>query len=326
MSNAADPTQPQGSSSSHLGQRGAVDLYQRVTDQVIAMLEQGVAPWRSPILGKAGSRHPRNLNTGKPYRGVNVFLLAFTAWVQGYESAYWLTFNQAKERGGSVKKGEKSSMVVFFKPYEVADKETGKPKTIPVLRYYSVFNSNQCENIPAPDAPVFTPTTFTPIESAEAIVKGYQDPPVIEHGGGQAFYRPSTDTVRIPEPTRFETPETYYGTLLHELSHSTGNSKRLNRELDTDPKPFGSPDYGREELVAEMSAAFLCAHAGIAPVLIESTAAYISGWLGVLKKDKKLVITAASQAQKAADWILGVRPGVVPPQEGIEDSNQLEVG
>lgn len=199
-------------------------------------------------------------------------------------------------------------MVVFWKQYETKDRQTGEPIKVPVLRYYNVFNIDQTENIPAPDAPVYTPTPFNPIEAAEAIVNGYQDPPAIEFGGSQAFYRPATDTVRMPEATRFEANESYYSTLLHELSHSSGHSKRLNRKLDTDPQPFGSPDYGREELVAEMSAAFLCGHAGIYPAVIQNTASYISGWLGILKQDKKLVIGAAGQAQRSADWILGVKP------------------
>jgi len=304
--------------SSRLGQQRPTDLYQRITDEVIEMLDDGVVPWRSPILGRTGARHPRNLNSRKPYRGVNVFLLAFTAYAKNYESAYWLTFKQALERGGNVKKGEKSSMVVFWKQYEVTDKETGQPKKVPVLRYYNVFNCDQCDNIPAPDAPTFTPTRFNMIEAAEAIVKGYKDGPAIEHGGSQAFYRPLTDTVRIPEPTRFEKNEDYYATLLHELSHSTGHSKRLDRKLDTDTKPFGSPDYGKEELIAEMSAAFLCGQAGIFPAVIQNSASYISGWLGVLRKDKKLVIAAAGQGQRSADWILGTKTDAeqVAPTEG----------
>ena len=294
--------------SSRLGQQRPSDLYQRITDQVIEMLDCGVVPWRSPILGRSGARHPRNLNTGKPYRGVNVFLLAFTAYAKNYESAYWLTFKQALERGGNVRRGEKSSMVVFWKPYEVKDRETGEIKKVPLLRYYNVFNCDQCENVPAPDAPKYTPTPFNPIEAADAIVKRYKDGPTIEYGGSQAFYRPSTDTVHIPDATRFTSNEEFYGTIFHEESHSTGHSTRLNRGLDTDTRPFGSPDYGKEELIAEMSAAFLCGHAGIYPAVVQNSVAYISGWLGVLKKDKKLVIAAAGQGQRSADWILGVKP------------------
>jgi antirestriction protein ArdC len=285
----------------------SLDLYAEVTNQIVAMLEKGVVPWRSPILGQGKAGHPKNLESGKQYRGVNVFLLAFTAWAQGYESAYWMTFNQAKQRGGTVKKGEKASFVVFWKEYGVTDRETGEPKTVPVLRYYNVFNAVQCEGIDIPDAVKFTPTEFTRIESAEAIVKGYEDAPAIEHGGRQACYRPSMDMVKMPEPSRFASSEEYYSTLFHELGHSTGHSRRLDRKLDTEPKPFGSPDYGREELIAEMSAAFLCGHVGIRPAVIENQAAYLQGWLSQLKTDKRLVIAAAGAAQKAADWIRGER-------------------
>lgn len=284
------------------------DLYQCVTNQILDMLEQGVAPWRSPILGRTSAGHPKNVESGKPYRGVNVFLLAMTAWGHGYESSYWLTFNQAKARGGAVKKGEKSSMVVFWKQLDGIDKETGEAIKLPLLRYYNVFNVVQCEGIKPPDAVPFEAVPFTPQEAAEKIVSGYVGGPTIEHAGSQAFYRSSVDIVRMPEPTRFVSNDEYYSTLLHELSHSTGHSSRLDRKLDTEPKPFGSPDYGKEELIAEMSAAFLCGHAGITPAVIENQAAYLQGWAKTLKGDKKLVIAAAGAAQKAADWIMGERP------------------
>ncbi len=298
----------QGGLSDQLGNTGRKDLYQYVTNQVLKMLEKGVAPWRSTILGHAKLGMPKNLNSGRKYRGINVFLLAMIAYARGYESAYWLTFKQAQERGGNVKKGEHSSVVVFWKQFETTDRETQQKVNIPVLRYYNVFNVQQCEKIEVPDAPQYTPVQFNPIERAEDVVKSYVDRPTIEHVGSRAYYRPSEDVVRIPEPTRFETNEAYYSTLFHELSHSTGHSKRLNRKLDSDPKPFGSPDYGKEELIAEMSAAFLCAHTGITPATIENTASYLSGWMGLLKKDKKLLITAAGAAQRSADYILGIHP------------------
>jgi antirestriction protein ArdC len=284
------------------------DLYQTITDQIIAMLETGVVPWRSPILGRNSAGYPKNLQSGKQYRGVNVFMLAFTAYAKGYGSSYWLTFNQAKERGGNVKKGEKSSMVVFWKQYETTDRQTGDPAKIPVLRYYNVFNAEQVDGIEIPDAVKFTPIEFNPIEAAEQIARGYAGGPVVDHDGGQqAFYRPSTDSVHMPQQTRFASVEEYYSTLFHELSHSTGHSSRLDRKLDTEPKPFGSADYGKEELVAEMSAAFLSSLAGIHPAVIDNQAAYLAGWCKKLKEDKKLVISAAGQAQRAADWIRGER-------------------
>jgi antirestriction protein ArdC len=305
-----ESSNPQSPSSGSPAPRQGVrsfDLYSEITRQIIEMLEKGVVPWRSPILGLGKAGYPKNLNTGKPYRGVNVFLLAITAFAKGYSSSYWLTFKQAKERGGNVRRDEKASMVVFWKQLEVEDKQTGEKKLVPMLRYYHVFNAEQCDGIEVPDAVPFTPTTFQAIEAADAIVKGYTDGPVIEHGGTQAFYRPSADTVYIPDPLRFTTTEEYFSTIYHEFSHSTGTRSRLNRGLDTDPKPFGSADYGREELIAEMSAAFLCGAAGIKPAVIENQAAYISGWLGQIKADKKLVVWAAGAGQRAADWIRGRR-------------------
>jgi antirestriction protein ArdC len=261
------------------------DPYSEITNQIVAMLEKGVVPWRSPILGRTTAGHPRNLNTRKPYRGINVFLLAFAAYVKGYGSSYWLTFNQARERRGTVRKGEKASMVVFWKQYETKDEDTGEPIKVPVLRYYNAFNIEQVHGIQAPDAVPFTPTEFEPIEAAERIVKGYADGPAIEHGGQRAYYHPRTDLVCLPEPTRFASTEEYYSTLFHELAHSTGHSTRLGRKLDTDLQPFGSPEYGREELLAECAAAFLCSHAGIAPAVIHNQTAYVQGWLKQLRED-----------------------------------------
>jgi len=302
------------------------DLYSEITRQIVEMLDKGVIPWRSPIMGQSKGGYPKNLDSKKPYRGVNVLLLAFTAYVKGFGSSYWLTFRQAKEAGGSVKKGEKSAMVVFWKQYEVEDVQTGDKKAVPILRYYHVFNVEQCEGIKPPDAVAFTPTDFKPIDEAEKIVKGYADGPAIDHCGQQAFYQSGIDTVKIPEPSRFRSAEEYYSTLLHELSHSTGHSRRLNRKLDTELTPFGSPDYGREELVAEMSASFLCGQAGITPAVIENQAAYISGWLGRIKEDKKLIIQAAAAAQRAADWIRGQRYTDAPESTAQKQTESAEVG
>lgn len=282
------------------------DIYAEVTGKIVAMLEAGVVPWRSPILGlrAAGSGGwPKNMESGKEYRGVNVFLLAFTSWAKGYGSAHWLTFNQAKARGGSVKRGEKSSMVVFWKQYATNDRQTGEPVNVPVLRYYNVFNVEQCEGIDVPDAVRFEPMAFTPIERAEQIVNGYEGRPEIEHGGHRAYYVAGTDSVTIPSPSRFASGEEYYSTLFHELAHSTGHSKRLDRGIDSEIRAFGSADYAREELVAEMAAAFLCGHAGITPATVENSAAYIGSWIKALKGDKRLAVSAAGAGQRAADWI-----------------------
>jgi antirestriction protein ArdC len=313
--------------SSGLGkQTGSFDLYSEITRQITDMLDKGVVPWRTPILGQNKGGYPKNLDSKKHYRGVNVFLLAFTAFAKGFQSAYWLTFKQALAAGGCVKKGEKSSIVLFWKKYEVDDKQTHEKKEVLVARYFRVFNVEQCEGIKPPDTVEFVPSEVKPIEAAEAIVKGYTDGPAIEHGGTQAFYRPSTDTVKIPEPSRFNSTEEYFSTLFHELSHSTGAKKRLDRGLGETLKPFGSPDYGKEELIAEMSGAFLCGHAGITPTVIENQAAYISGWLGRLKEDRKLIIQAAAAGQRAADWIRGQRTWDVNEATAPQPTETVEAG
>ena len=283
------------------------DIYQEVTNRIIGYLEQGTAPWRNPIQRGIGDGWPKNLDSGRRYRGINVFLLGLTAWERGYSSDFWLTFKQAKDHGGQVREGEKSSLVTFFKMYATKDKTTGEDIEIPMLKHFNAFNVEQIEGIEIPDAPKpdLDTAPFEPLHEAERIVAGYKDAPDIEQDGGRAFYRPSTDSIHMPKNESFESRESYYSTLFHELAHSTGHSKRLDRGLDTDLAPFGSPGYSREELIAEMGAAFLCAASGISPPTIEQSASYLQSWINVLKGDKRLVVNAASAAQKAADLILG---------------------
>jgi antirestriction protein ArdC len=280
------------------------DVYQEVTNQILAALERGVVPWRNPILGRTTAGLPTNLHTGRSYRGTNVFLLALIAWAEGYDSPYWLTFRQAQQRGGHIRKGEKSTVVVFWKQITLEDKKTKLPTRVPVLRHYRVFNTEQCDALDVGPVTHTAPQPFEPIVQAESIVKGYEGP-TVKHIGSGARYLPALDEVRMPEPDRFESPALFYATLFHELVHSTGHSRRLDRGLDTTLAPFGSPDYSREELVAEMGAAFLCGHAGISPATVENSAAYIQGWIKRLRDDKRLVVQAGSKAQKAADYVLG---------------------
>lgn len=296
-----------------------LDIYQAVTDRIIELLDRGTAPWRHPIRGGGGAggregsgSFPANLASGKNYRGINVFLLAITAWIEGYDSPYWLTFRQARERGGSVRKGEKGSLVIFWKQCATKDAATGDEVTIPVLRHYTVFNAEQCEGIAAPGVPEPDPAAppFEQIEAAARIVERYTQEgggPRIQHRGRRASYWPREDFVQIAEPEWFVDPESYYATMFHELAHSTGHSSRLDRGLEAAPPSFGSPDYSKEELVAEMGAAFLAAASGISPPTIEQSAAYIAGWRKKLGSDRKLVIQAAGAGQRAADWILGNR-------------------
>jgi len=284
------------------------DIYQEVTDRIIEILDRGTVPWHNPIRSTGGGDGwPKNLDSGKRYRGINVFLLSFQSWDKGFGTDYWATFRQAKQQGGKIRKGEKASLVTFWKLFEIKDKKTGEEVKLPVLKHYNVFNLEQCEGIEIPDAPQEDPNVepFEPIEKAEQIVCGYPDPPVILHSGNKAVYRPLLDTVLIAPPEQFESAESYFATLNHELVHSTGNEKRLGRGLDTKPEPFGSPDYSKEEMIAEMGAAFLNAAAGISVPTIEQSASYIEHWQKALRGDKRLVVSAAGAAQKAADWILG---------------------
>lgn len=284
------------------------DIYQEVTDRIINHLDQGVAPWRNPIKRGGGDGWPKNMDSGKRYRGINVFLLGLTAWERGYSSDYWMTFKQAKASGGQVRKGEKGSLVTFWKMYTTKNKETGHELEIPMLKHYTAFNVEQIEGIDIPDAPMpdETAASFQPLDAAEEIVKGYAgSPPILFDGGGRAFYRPTNDSIHLPKVERFSDRESYYSTLFHEIAHSTGHSTRLDRGLDTKLSAFGSTDYSKEELIAEMGAAFLCASAGISPPTVEQSASYLHSWINVLRGDKRLVITAAAAAQKAADLVLG---------------------
>jgi antirestriction protein ArdC len=294
------------------------DIYQEVTDKMVAALEAGTAPWRKPWNSRSG--RPQNLD-GRPYRGVNVLLLAIAAMEGGYSSPFWLTFNQAKERGGSVRKGEKGTLVVFWKTFTKTeiDEATGKPvkKTIPMLRHYIVFNLEQTDDVKLPkrvaDWQADEGHEHEPIESAEAIIAAYfENGPKLRHGGDRAFYNTVTDIVTVPERTAYANGDEYYATLFHEMGHSTGHESRLARKFGQN---FGDHEYGREELVAEMTSAFLQAETGIETAL-ENSAAYLAGWVREIKEDPKAVVVAAGAAQRAADLILGRSPAV----EAQEDS------
>lgn len=288
------PEQVSGNAGS---KRGSV--YDQITERIIALLEKGTVPWRKPWNAQSG--FPRNLVSKKPYRGVNVFLLH----AMSYESPYWLTFRQAQELGGSVRKGEKACPVVFWKQLEVEDEETGETDKIPMLRFYHVFNVAQCDglkNIPAPvESPLSAPT------KPEEIVAFMPKRPEIKHGMRKAFYSPAADIVAMPDRARFDDEAGYFATLFHELIHSTGHASRLNRSTITEAEGFGSNPYCKEELIAEMGAAFLCGQAEIAERTLENSAAYVQNWLEQLQNDKKLIVQAAAQAQKAADFILGTK-------------------
>lgn len=280
------------------------DIFQEVTDTIMAALEEGTVPWRKPWTFTGDDSMHRNFTSRRPYRGVNQWLLDIQAAKAGYEHPYWLTFKGAETIGGKIRKGEKSTMVVFWKILKVEDKETGKPKTVPMLRYFRVFNVAQCEGIEIP--PVKPRPAFDPIDAAQAIVDGMPNRPVFKHDGRErAFYIPAFDEVHMPAREDFKSPEGYYATAFHELVHSTGHASRLARKELAEIRGFGSDTYCREELTAEMGSAMLCGVAGIAPATLDNSAAYIASWLKALRDDRKLVVVAAGKAHAAADYILG---------------------
>jgi len=292
------------------------DVYAIVTEQVIAALEAGTVPWHKPWSAETGL--PRNLTSGKAYRGINPFLLGCEAMARGFEAPWWLTFRQAEERGGHVRKGETSSLIVFWKRLDplkvrkVRDDETGELVEMAtlgasmVLRYFRVFNVEQCDGVAYPRNESAR-HEWDAIEQCEDLVAGYrQRGPLLVEGGARACYQPSTDQVFMPERDRFESAAGYYSTAFHELTHSTGHAKRLARKDLLEFHAFGDPSYSREELVAEMGAAMLCGVVGIEQLTVPNSAAYMASWLDKLRGDRRLVVTAAAQAQKAADLIRGV--------------------
>ena len=282
--------------------------YQIMTDRMIRLLEQGTVPWHRPWDPAVGV--PRNLVSKKPYRGINIFMLG----TQHYDSPWWLSFpKQLGEHGGALRKGEKLSYVVFWTRtrYETEDAETGEAqaRSGALLRFYKVVNLLQCEGIRPPIGEEKTPRpdrSHEPIAACEALVRNIPNPPGIRHEATQAFYALASDRIYMPRPERFDCPEAYYSTLFHELTHATGYPSRLNRPTLKDMVAFGDTHYSKEELVAEMGAAFLCGVCEIANRTVNNSAAYISGWLERLKNDTRLLVQAAAQAQRAADALRGI--------------------
>jgi antirestriction protein ArdC len=267
-----------------------MNVYEIVTERIMEKLESGVIPWRKPWV----NANAVNWVTQKPYRGINTMLL---------DPGEYATFKQIEEAGGKVKKGAKSQIVVFWKWLE--KEEDGKIEQIPLLRYYRVFEINtQVEGLESKrEVETFE---HDPIEEAENIFQGYINCPTYSYRPGRAYYVPSQDHINVPPMADFKNVDEFYCTMFHEMIHSTGHKSRLNRKGIETVAAFGSETYSKEELVAEMGAAMLCGMAGIDSSTIDNSASYIKSWLRALKDDSRLVIQAASQAQKSADYILGV--------------------
>lgn len=282
------------------------NLYDEVTRRIVAELEAGRIPWVQPWgrSGGTGPGLPRNALTNRNYSGVNVLILWGAVIEQGWPLQSWLTFKQAIEAGGAVRKGEHGTTVVYadrFVPEgEKArvEREGGDAKAIPFLKRFTVFNVAQCEGLRpglAADPAPLPEREIVPV--AEAVIAASAVD--FRIGGDKAFYVPAHDFVQVPPQPAFFEQINYYRTCLHELTHATGHPERLGRNLTTS---FGSKDYAREELVAEMGSAFLCAALGIVPTVRHAD--YLASWLTVLREDNRAIFRAASAASKAADWLL----------------------
>ena len=297
-----------------------VDVYQMVTDRVMAQLEQGIIPWQKPWRTIQGGEDDLAISytSRKPYSFLNQMLLG--------RNGEWLTFHQVKEMGGSIRKGARAGLVVFYKHYtkteKVTDAEgnvTEKVKSIPVLKSYHVFHIEDCEGIDTKIKPSEQPADteeLVPVDAAENIIKGYlsREQSLKLHNdkpSSRAFYSPMFDEVTVPMMSQYNIADEYYSTLFHELVHSTGTPERMNREDGMKNHKFGSKDYSREELVAELGAAMLCAQTGISnEAAFRNSVAYIQGWMKTLSSDNHALVWASSRSEKAARFIFnGERVG-----------------
>lgn len=278
------------------------DLYTETTVRIVAALERGVTPWVCPWSAGADGM-PVNATTGRPYRGINVVLLTMEAQAHSYTLNRWLTYRQAAAVGGQVREGAHGTAVVFWKLHHAAAEASPShddtvPRVIPLLRCYTVFNTAQIDGLPpAMTRPAAAAQGWSGVDAAEAVLDASDAD--IRHGGSRAFYHAGQDYVQLPARTSFATAAGYYATALHELVHWTGHPARLDRQLSG---RFGEDAYAAEELVAELGAAFLCAHCRLDGQL--QHASYIGSWLRVLRSDKRAIFVASTKAQHAADFLL----------------------
>ncbi|TPW25833.1 ArdC family protein [Pararhizobium mangrovi] len=285
------------------------DIYSKITDHIIAELERGVRPWMKPWSGEhASGRITRPLRANsEPYRGINVIMLWSEATTKGFAAPIWMTFKQAQELGGHVRKGEKGSPVVYASSFSKTETDeasgTETERDIPFMKGYTVFNVEQVEGLPERfhqlAAPQIDPVECIVHADAFFAATGAD----IRHGGNSAHYSGGTDHIQMPPFEAFRDAESYYATLAHEATHWTKHKDRLDRDLGR--KRWGDAGYAAEELVAELGAAFLCADLGLSPEVRDDHAAYIDNWLKVLQQDSRAIFTAAAHAQRAADYLNG---------------------
>mgnify|MGYP001765855538 CR=1 FL=1 len=277
-------------------------IYDQINNRVIELLEKGVAPWRQAW--KTNAIKPAvNLISGRQYSGCNFFLVN----CQGYASPYWATFKQFQSKGATVKKGEKGTPIIFYKPLAIKEKQENgdiKDKTIPLIRLSYVFNVEQVEGIEIKkDEQNLTPCN--PIETCQNLISKFPlGMPEIRHNNSRAYYNFNLDYINLPSMNLYSKSEEYYQTYFHEIIHSTGHEKRLNRGLNQ-IHCFGDENYSNEELIAELGASYLSAFAGIDNAIIENSASYLSNWLRILRKDNKFLLKASAKAQQAVDYLIG---------------------
>ena len=303
-------------------------LYQEITDRIIAELEAGCAPWVQPwgtAAAKAPLGLPRNASTQRRYSGINVLILWGAVIEHGFAGQSWLTFRQALSLGGNVRKSEHGTTVVYadrFIPDDErkrAERDGDEPGAIPFLKCFTVFNTDQCENLP--DGLITAPPPVSEgliLPQAEALIAATGAD--FRMGGDRAFYSPAQDYVQVPRPDAYFEPINWHRTALHELGHWVGHPSRLARDLTG---TFGSALYAKEELVAEMTSAFVCASLGIVPTVRHAD--YIGSWLEVLREDDRAIVRAASAASKAADYLLAFRPDPSEPVDTIQAADELEM-
>jgi len=301
-------------------------LYDSVTNRIIAELEEGRLPWVQPWSrsGGASAALPHNATSARPYSGINILILWGAVIEAGYPSQAWLTFRQALEAGGNVRKGERGTTVVYadrFVPKgeaERAQRDGGDARAVPFLKSFTVFNVAQCEGLregigidplPLPEREI------VPVAEAVIAASGIE----FRIGGDRAFYVPAHDYVQVPPQPAFFDQINYYRTALHELTHATGHVSRLDRKL---LNGFGSKDYAREELVAEMGSAFLGAALGIVPSVRHAD--YIGSWLEVLREDNRAIFRAASHASRAAEWLLARHHDAEAGADAVAAQGQIE--
>lgn len=276
----------------------------RITQEIISRLEAGTRPWVKPWRGVPVSRPLRACGT--PYRGMNVFWLWMIADMCGYASPFWMTYNQAQKLGGQVRKGEKSTIAIFYKSYtkEVESAESGETseEARRVLKAYPVFNADQVEGLPERFHPATALELVEPVGREQELDAFFAAIPAeLRHLGDQAYYEPLADRVTMPPAHLFSGFDHYYATLAHELSHWSGHASRLDRNLRN---RFGTAAYAAEELVAELSSAMLGAELGLPVAHLDNHASYIEHWLKLLKEDDRAILTAAAKAEEASSLLL----------------------